>query len=100
MARIIHVDGTIVPLPPKQDSEDGTHKVLSLDQLQKAVGGYIEIVRLPDGRPWGICHEEGKLEGKAFNTVATSLWYTQCGFVHGDYLVGDIIVLDAENEIE
>ena len=82
MAKIIKVDGTCIDIQP----EDG--KYLSLEQLQKAVGGYIEIVNVDDDKIL-IINEEGKLEDLPVNTMATSL-YQQ---VHGpiDVIVGNVV---------
>ena len=61
--------------------------------MQKIVGGYIEIVRLRDGRMI-IVDEEGKSKDKAVNIPATNILrrdhYTT------DYIVGTAIVCDAD----
>ena len=74
MALIIKTDGS-------------TKEILNptLEQLQEAVGGYIEIVRInPDwaeaildahgiGAEYMYCNEEGKLIGLEYNSTATIL---------------------------
>jgi hypothetical protein len=58
----------------------------SLESMQKTVGGYIEIVYLPDGRMM-VVDEEGLLKNKDLNIVASQL--------AGQQIVGDVII--AEN---
>jgi hypothetical protein len=75
---------------------DGSTRVLediSLESLQKAVGGYIEAVRTRAGRLMYI-NEEGKLHGLRVNKHATQQ------FVGGRYdvIVGDAVVLTEEEE--
>lgn len=85
---------------------DGTDEVTaqieppSLDQLQAAVGGYIERVpgfdRFDDKPCLAFCHEEGKLRGQRFNSLATSFWYASVGFAAmDDALVGDVVIVRA-----
>jgi hypothetical protein len=96
MAKIVRVNGTVEPLVG-----EGPNGTLTLEQMQKAVGGYIEVVR--SGRhfvPWGICNEEGKCKGLPYNQKASEMWTAACNATLHDYLVGDIIVLDRPNEVE
>ena len=58
----------------------------SLENLQKIVGGYIETVYLTD-EVVIICNEEGKLQHLPFNMN-----------LHGDELVGTIIVCGIEGD--
>jgi len=66
--------------------EDGS---LSLDQMQKAVGGFIEIVQCHEveGDSILVINEEGKLEGLPVNQRATNL----ADIFEGDVIVGDAI---------
>lgn len=68
-ARILLPDGTETATTPANG------KTFELEELQKIVGGYIEILALP-GKPGEImvCNEEGKLEGLPINPAATQLW--------------------------
>ena len=61
----------------------------SLENLQGAVGGMVELVRL-DGRTELWCNEEGKLIGLALNHTATNIWH----FFYGptDMVVGDVLL--------
>lgn len=59
MAQIIRVNGTAEPLDIPENDQ--------LDCLQEAVGGYIEIVYLDDGRLM-ILDDEGKLKARSVLT--------------------------------
>ena len=74
MATIIRTDGT------KWKLDD-----LSLESLQKAVGGYIEVVSLPDGRSIMYANEEGLLHNLAVNLTAC--------VIAEQRIVGDVVVL-------
>lgn len=58
----------------------------TLEDLQKAVGGYIEVVHL-----WGdlavVCNEEGRLRGLPYNVT-----------IDGVSFVGDILLVGTEGE--
>ena len=82
MATIIRVDGTEEALTD-----------LSLAGMQKAVGGYIQMVGTPDGRVM-ICDEEGKCKGKDINEKATRLYANP-----HDVIVGDAIIAN-DDEID
>lgn len=65
----------------------------SLKFLQKAVGGYIEHLSMPDGELDLWLNEEGKLEGLPINSVATDLlWLLHPAFRGQDVLVGPIVL--------
>ena len=61
----------------------------TLAELQAAVGGYIELLRLNDGRLM-VLNDEGKLKGLPFNQMASALAWGRLG--PGDYVVGDVLV--------
>ena len=84
------------------DAKEGTDKIfaddngkLSLEQMQNAVGGYIEILTSLDGKMCLIFDEEGKLKDKPRNNVATFYAQKKFGLVN-DYLVGDVILCHAD----
>jgi hypothetical protein len=54
--------------------------------MQKAVGGYIEIVPTPDGRLIEL-DEEGKIKGKGLNKKANDIYDSIF-----DHIVGDVIL--------
>jgi len=63
-------------------------KDFKLDELQKFVGGYIEIVQLNRDMIM-VCNEEGKLMGLPFNPTASILLMTAR---RNDYIAGDVLV--------
>lgn len=80
MATLYLTDGTQEEVCPA----DGVK--FSLEELQGFVGGWIELVRLGDGRNMWI-NEEGKLEGLPLNILATSLACLPYDIIVGDALV-------------
>jgi hypothetical protein len=86
---LIDQDGTEKRLTPA----DG--KKFSLDELQTAVGGYIELVPMRPGNGHAVmyCNEEGKYN-KDFkpNARATALAY----LAGGDYMVGPVLIVRKE----
>lgn len=82
VAEIIRVDGTRAPCG------------VTLSELQKAVGGYIEGVHLADGRMM-YCNEDGKAQGLLPNEEATTLGRA-AGIHPFDVVVGDVVVLTLE----
>ena len=82
MAKIIRVNGTIEPL-----GDTG------LKSLQKAVGGYIQIVNATNGQLI-VMDEDGKMKGKVVNEIASAMYDNP-----NDCIVGDVVVCD-DNEIE
>jgi len=87
MAELIYPNGEALSLEPKNG------KTFSLQELQDAVEGYIEMVSTKDGRNM-VINEEGKLKGLEINHEATKL------FAPGvDVIVGNAVVCSSE-EIE
>ena len=86
-AKIIYTD------KEDEDYTPNNGKTFELDELQGIVGGYVEPIRLNDGRMI-IVDEEGKSKDKAVNIPATNILrrdhYTT------DYIVGTAIVCDAD----
>lgn len=79
MATIITIEGEELKL-----------KNLSRDALQKAVGGYIEVIRLPDkGRM--VINEEGVNLGLAVNNAAS--------LIYGQRVFGDVVLLDKDDKV-
>lgn len=71
----------------------------SLATLQAAVGGYVEVVRLPSLNADMFINEEGKRCGKARNSRATALaGMLYSGLALGDYIAGDAIITGSPNE--
>ena len=86
-AKIIYTDKEAEDYTPKNG------KTFALTEMQEIIGGYIEPIRLNDGRMI-IVDEDGKSKDKAVNIPATNILrrdhYTT------DYIVGTAIVCDAE----
>ena len=62
-------------------------KDFSLEELQKYVGGLIEIVRTKDNKPM-IINEEGKINDLPINQKASELYqYNEFDFIAGDVLI-------------
>lgn len=90
MAYIIKTTGEVIETQPKNGTD------FELDELQAAVGGYIEVINLRDGRLI-VCDEEGKCKGKERNHKATDIFHSVFG--NNDFMVGDVLVCN-ENEIK
>jgi hypothetical protein len=75
MALILKTDGS---------NEVITSKKLSLEQLQKIVGGYIEIVKIPYSKNFLIINEEGIMYNLPVNNEATKLFKQQ--------IVGNVVM--------
>ena len=86
-AKIIYTDKEAEDYTPKNG------KTFARTEMQEIVGGYIEPIRLNDGRMI-IVDEDGKSKDKAVNIPATNILrrdhYTT------DYIVGTAIVCDAD----
>jgi len=66
-------------------------KRLTLEQLQEAVGGYIERVpvKVNGKRAWMWVNEEGKLRGLPINDLATA---TTAASGTPQLIVGDVVI--------
>ena len=86
-AKIIYTDKEAEDYTPKNG------KTFALTEMQEIIGGYVEPIRLNDGRII-IVDEEGKSKDKAVNIPATNILrrdhYTT------DYIVGTAIVCNAD----
>ena len=86
-AKIIYTDKEAEDYTPKNG------KTFALTEMKDIIGGYVEPIRLNDGRMI-IVDEDGKSKGKAVNIPATNILrrdhYTT------DYIVGTAIVCAAD----
>lgn len=87
-ALFIPEEGECKPFPPQAG------KFYSLEELQKALGGLIEVIRLGDSGRIMIINEEGKLNALPINRRATQLFRTT--FDTHDFIVGPAIFCDDE----
>lgn len=81
---------------PDKDTEDYTPKnraTFELEEMQEIVGGYIEIIRLNDGRII-VVNEEGLLQGLPVNIEATNILRRDHSTTQ--YIVGNAIVCDSD----
>ena len=85
MATLIKSDGTSTEVNPKNK------KHFSLEELQKFVDGYIQLVNTTDGRLM-VVYEEGKLNKLPENKIATEL-------CRHSLIVGDVLVCK-QNEVK
>ena len=86
-AKIIYTDKEAEDYTPKNG------KTFALTEMQEIIGGYIEPIRLNDGRMI-IVDEDGKSKGKAVNIPATNI--LRRDHFTTDYIVGTAIVCDAD----
>ena len=86
-AKIIYTDKETEDYTPKNG------KTFGLTEMQEIIGGYIEPIRLNDGRII-IVDEDGKSKDKAVNIPATNI--LRRDHFTTDYIVGTAIVCDAD----
>ena len=86
-AKIIYTDKEAEDYTPKNG------KTFALTEMQEIDGGYVEPIRLNDGRMI-IVDEDGKSKGKAVNIPATNI--LRRDHFTTDYIVGTAIVCDAD----
>jgi hypothetical protein len=76
------------------------HGPIPLEDLQNAVGGYIQIVpgfdKYKGKRCVAFINEEGKLDGLPYNEFATTMWMGLVGSLSGDYIVGSIAIVTGD----
>ncbi|MBE6244242.1 MAG: DUF3846 domain-containing protein [Bacteroidales bacterium] len=96
MGKIFRTNGTIEDVMPANGKD------YQLDELQKIVGGFIEIVDLSGGQIM-VINEEGKLYGLDKNNEATGRFresvLRRFGYKTKDYIVGDVLVCNS-NEVK
>lgn len=86
-AKIIYTDKETEDYTPKNG------RTFALTEMQEIIGGYVEPIRLNDGRMI-IVDEDGKSKGKAVNIPATNI--LRRDHFTTDYIVGTAIVCDAD----
>lgn len=74
-------------------------KTYSLEELQKFVGGYIQILYLADRQLCMVVNEEGKIHGLPINPVATRLLKLLTTMCYNDFIVGNVLICGSD-EIE
>ena len=86
-AKIIYTDKEDEDYTPKNG------KTFALTEMQEIIGGYVEPIRLNDGRMI-IVDEDGKSKDKAVNIPATNI--LRRDHFTTDYIVGTAIMCDAD----
>lgn len=91
MAEIINTSGVRTKIHPKDNQ-------FQLEELQKIVGGYIEIVWFRDGSDRiMVVNEEGKLNNLPMNMVATvEAWNGKAIKAH-DCIVGNVLICSRDD---
>ena len=85
MSTLIKANGEQTQVQPEHGEQ------WTLRELQAFVGGYIQILGLPDGRAM-VVNEEGMIEGLPRNDTATVLAYNASVSHRG--IVGDVLVCE------
>lgn len=88
MATIFHTDGSREKVSPANGSD------FRLEEMQRMVGGIIEIVYFDDNTVM-VVNEEGKLLGLPLNMDATAVFRAHYPDSE-DYIVGNALVCDYE----
>ena len=86
MAILIHTTGYI-------ETFDNDEHDLSLEELQRAVGGSIEHIYTSDEGNDVVVNEEGKINGSLPNPVATTIMAEHLGGLF-DVLYGDVLLFE------
>lgn len=82
MAKIIYPDGTTKDISPANGND------FSLEELQKIVEGYIELVYLNERIM--VINEEGKFKELPYNAKATDLYRKSRRTI--DFIVGNALI--------
>lgn len=87
MATIYRANGTKEVIAPKNGTD------FKFEELQKIVGGYIDIIRL-DNDQIMVINDEGKLMYLPVNMEATEIY--QRIYMIDDCIVGDVLICKDE----
>ena len=90
MKKLMNEKGTYITIYIGDDDDKPT-----LEELQKIVGGYIEVVYAPNGDQI-ILDEEGRLKGKPINEDASEHWRGDNWRTFNSNIVGDAVVLSGK----
>lgn len=88
MATLIAIDGSETDVKPANGES------FTLEEMQGSVGGYVQLITLPDGRCL-LMDEDGKAKGLAWNLKAT-LYGRKAGIAPDDYMVGPVLLCSRE----
>ena len=76
-----------------------TDKAPTLKEMQKFVGGYIQVVTAPNGDQI-VLDEEGRLKGKNINKEASEHWLGDDWDSEYNNIVGDVMILKGDGRME
>lgn len=82
---VFQIDGQMTQHSP----ENGKH--YTLEELQKLVGGYIQMITLPEDMVM-VINEEGKMNRLPLNTRATELAVLSGSIYPNDFIVGVALI--------
>ena len=85
MATLLKPNGESVEVKPRYG------KKFKLEELQKFVGGYIELVTLADRRQMFV-NEDGKYKADLERNAAATKLFHEAGGMPNDQIVGNAIV--------
>ena len=83
----IKTDGTIKDIKPSKG------KTFTLSEMQELVNGMVQLINLSKHKVYMLINEEGKLLSLPDNDAATALWEEEFGKDTGDYIVGDVAII-------
>ena len=89
--------GMLFKTSGEQEELKPAGQYLSLEEMQKAVGGYIELIRLNDKKAL-IINEDGKIMKLDFNLKATAL--AAHVLRHDDFIVGNAVLVEEAGDGE
>ena len=90
---VMEEDGSIINYYFSEKEDKPT-----LEQLQKMVGGYIEVVTAKNGDQI-ILDEEGRLKGKPLNEDASEYWLGDDWDEYNN-IVGDAVILSGKAKLD
>tara|TARA_R110000787_G_scaffold67346_3_gene150925 strand:+ start:309 stop:566 length:258 start_codon:yes stop_codon:yes gene_type:complete len=76
-----------------------TEKEPTLERLQEMVGGYIQLLELPDTGKQMIVNEEGLLLGLSYNEKATEIYYEENRH-KASPILGDVVILSGSAKMK
>ena len=76
-----------------------TDKAPTLEEMQKFVGGYIEVVYAPNGDQI-VLDEEGRLKDKEVNIEATEYWLGEDWDGVSNNILGDVLILKGKARLK
>lgn len=91
MATMFKIDGSasVVARKPLQKRKT-TVDHFSLDDMQKWIGGYVQVMQSGDGRSFVLCDEDGQTKGLPLNVHAS--------MIAGRPVVGPAVVVSVADE--